>query len=174
MLSFFKTHNLDKWFYTEHLNIEGGSIPHSHPILTLTPKTRGTNYLEDDLALLATYIHEQLHWFLSLQENHHSTKAAITKLKSIYPDLPIGWPEGCKSEYSNYLHIIINFLEYKALTELVGQKVAKKRLTDVNHYKGIYSLVSEELEQIEQVLMLFDLLPNNLPPTQKVFVSVTN
>jgi hypothetical protein len=44
---------------TDEVLIEKGSIPHSHPILTLN--TRHT----DPLLITKTFVHEQFHWFAS-------------------------------------------------------------------------------------------------------------
>jgi hypothetical protein len=53
-----KTHDLTKWLFTPVVVIQSRVIPQSHPVLTLN-----TQYLDDDIAQLATFVHEQLHWF---------------------------------------------------------------------------------------------------------------
>lgn len=172
-MNLFKTYNLDKWFFTEQAIIEDGATPHSHPILTLSPKTRSTNYLGNSDALLANYLHEQLHWFLCLKEKHSSSKKAILELENMFPDLPIGFPDGCRSKYSNYVHIIVNFLEYQALVELFGFERVVKRMQEVKYYKVIYRSVLEHTQKIQRIITDFDLSPDNLPPIKKSFISFT-
>src|SRR5688572_7969170 len=54
-----KQYKPSKWIFTKNILIdEQTRIPHSHPVLTLN-----TNQLDNDLATLSTFIHEQLHWF---------------------------------------------------------------------------------------------------------------
>jgi hypothetical protein len=51
LMRLFEQHTLDKWLYTEHIQIEEQAIPHSHPVLTLN-----TRHPDDPQALLATYM----------------------------------------------------------------------------------------------------------------------
>src|SRR5215472_9783943 len=110
LLSLFERYALDKWRYTEKVRIEGRVIPHSHPVLTLN-----TRHIDDEELLLGTYIHEQLHWFLVLVEKFGNGKRAAKVFREMYPDLPVKLPEGCGSEASNYLHVMVNYLEYCGL-----------------------------------------------------------
>jgi hypothetical protein len=57
------TYDLSPWLFTRAVRIESYVIPHSHPVLTLN-----TRYLDNDTAQVATFIHEQLHWFLVQRE----------------------------------------------------------------------------------------------------------
>ena len=50
-------HDVSKWLFTRKILIEDNVIPHSHPVLTLSTRDRGD-------VLLATFVHEQIHWFL--------------------------------------------------------------------------------------------------------------
>ena len=53
------THDLSRWLFTRTVQIQSRVIPHSHPVLTLNMQ-----YLDNDAAQLASFLHEQLHWFL--------------------------------------------------------------------------------------------------------------
>ncbi|MCR9212184.1 MAG: hypothetical protein NXI13_00590 [Proteobacteria bacterium] len=62
----FKLHDrydLSRWEYTKKVRIAPYEIPHSHPILTLNSQYAIGPGADEDL-ILATYIHEQLHWAL--------------------------------------------------------------------------------------------------------------
>ena len=153
------------------MQLEEGVIPHSHPILTLSPQTRGTDYLADLEQLLGTYIHEQLHWFLLLKNKFEAYKNASAELRSLYPDLPTERPEGCGSDRSNYLHIQVNYLEYRALRELLGEAEAKAVVKSVPYYTAIYALVLRGYEQIGKLMTKYGLIPDEQPPEFKQFVA---
>ena len=53
--------------------IETGVIPHSHPVLTLN-----TQYIDRDTLQIATFVHEQLHWFFDAHAA--ATDSAIADL----------------------------------------------------------------------------------------------
>src|SRR5689334_16523468 len=52
-------YDLSSWIFTRKTRIEDGTRPHSHPILTLN-----TRYITNDRLSLASFVHEQIHWFL--------------------------------------------------------------------------------------------------------------
>ena len=99
--------------YTRTIVIDERQIPHSHPVLTLH-----TRHLNDDDLLLSTYLHEQLHWLL--RERKSETDAAKAKLESMFPKLPVGFPEGSDTEEGNYVHLVLITLEWRALERLRG------------------------------------------------------
>jgi hypothetical protein len=74
------------WIFTYDIRIETRVIPHSHPTLTLN-----TRYLDDDDRLLATFVHEQLHWSVQKLDD-----GLITQLAHHYPNLPIEPPHGVR------------------------------------------------------------------------------
>lgn len=80
-------YDLSRYTFTHSVLIDEHSIPHSHPVLTLH-----TRHLKQDDELLSTYVHEQLHWYLD--EHLEQTHAAEGDLRKIYPNVPVGYPEG--------------------------------------------------------------------------------
>lgn len=148
LLKVLTKYNTNKWQFTDKITIdEKTRIPHSHPRLTLT--TFGLNY---DLTLLASYLHEQIHWF---EDNHsEQTMSVIAKLKLLYPKVPTSPPEGARDEHSTYLHLIVCLLELDALSELIGKEKAIK-VTSKNSeyfYKWIYRTVLSDATKIRSVL----------------------
>jgi hypothetical protein len=168
LLRLFAQYRLDKWRYTEKVQIEEGAIPHSHPILTLN-----TQLLADDEQFLGVYIHEQMHWFLLLEEKFEQGKQALETFRDMYPNLPIKPPEGCGREFSNYLHIAVNYLEYLGLSELLGAEDAHRTLERVTHYTKIYELVLRDSERIGEVMNRHGLIPADRPPQPKIFINVS-
>lgn len=136
LLQLFEQYPLDKWLYTEHIQIDKDAILHSPPVLTLH-----TRHLNDSQQLIATYIHEQIHWFCLLVENAEASSSAMDVFRQLYPLLLVGSPDGCDSDFSNVLHILVNYLEYQGLIELFGLEVACHIIQRKTYYKKIYELV---------------------------------
>lgn len=84
-------YDLSKWVFTRKILIEDRVIPHSHPVLTLSTRDEGD-------ALLATFVHEQIHWFLV--EHAERAGRAKAELKAMYPKVPVGPPDGARDEES--------------------------------------------------------------------------
>jgi hypothetical protein len=142
-----RTYDLHKWLFTRDVLIQSGVIPHSHPVLTLN-----TRYVDDDTAQLATFVHEQLHWFLTDHVERAKTNAALTELRAFYPTVPTALPEGAMGERSTYLHLIVCHLELQALTALLGEQSARQQLERWTHYTWVYRTVLTETERIGELL----------------------
>ena len=108
-------YDFGRWIFTRKIVVDGsGVIPHSHPVLTLS-----TRHLKDDDLLVATFIHEQLHWYL--EENGERAKPALQELRKLYPDAPAGFPQGAADQDSTYRHLIVCYWEIQAARELLGE-----------------------------------------------------
>lgn len=142
-----RTYDLHKWLFTRDVLIQSGVIPHSHPVLTLN-----TRYLDEDTAQLATFVHEQLHWFLTDHIERGKTNAALTELRALYPTVPTTPPEGAMGERSTYLHLIVCHLELQAVTALLGEQSARQQLERWTHYTWVYRTVLTETERIGELL----------------------
>ncbi|GAA0524947.1 hypothetical protein [Chitinophaga japonensis] len=153
LLRLIAEHNVAKWIFTKKITIAGGRkvVPHSHPVLTLN-----TRHIKDDELLLATFIHEQLHWFI---DSHPSKQAAYERLKALYPDPPARFPEGSGGITDTYYHIIICYLEFKALQQLLGELKAWQviKFWQQDHYRWIYSTVLEDRYRLEELVQDLDL-----------------
>jgi len=151
-----KTYDLSKWIFTKAILIDEKSIPHSHPVLTLH-----TRHLKDDDLLLSTFVHEQLHWFLVQKDKE--TNEAIKELRVAFPKVPVGFPEGSEDEESTYLHLLVNYLEYRADRELLGELRAKQVMDfwSTDHYKWVYKTVLERTRDIGNIAFKHKLIPAN-------------
>lgn len=121
------------WIMTARVHVDERSIPHSHPVLTVHTRHRG-----DDHGLLATFLHEQFHW---LEEGNPAFRAAMDELARLYPDAPDRGPEGARDRESTYRHLVVNDLEFQAMTLLVGEARAREVLGANRHYTWIYDRV---------------------------------
>lgn len=148
------SHDVRKWEFTDKVHIKNKTIPHSHPVLTLN--TRHTTQEKKDL-LLATYLHEQIHWHLSA--NSAQTDAAINELKTIFKGVPVGHPEGARDEYSTYLHLLVCYLEIEAISELLSAErvQAVSKYWQQDHYTWIYTQVATNKAKLAQVITKYRL-----------------
>ena len=139
-------YDLRPWTFTHEVVIDNSAIPHSHPVLTLH-----TRHLKQDDELLSTYVHEQLHWYLSAHASE--TRAAESALMRIYPDVPIGFPEAQDRE-STYLHLLVCRLEQHADEALLGEERTKAVMNfwAGDHYQWIYRTVIQDGPKIEEIL----------------------
>jgi hypothetical protein len=157
LLRLLKEYDLGRWIFTRKILIDGSPqlIPHSHPVLTLS-----TRHLKDDDLLLATFVHEQLHWYL--EENGERAKPALQELRKLYPDAPAGPPLGGKDQESTYNHLIVCYWEIRAAKELLGElrafQVAQFWAQD--HYMWIYRKVLEEGYKIGPLIHKHGLVPD--------------
>lgn len=140
-------YDLSQWMFTREIVIDEKSIPHSHPVLTLH-----TRHLKQDDELLSTYLHEQLHWFLT--RHPAERKAAEQDLMKLYPTVPAGYPEGANDTESTYLHLLVCRLEQKADLAVMGEQ----RTSDVmqfwagDHYRWVYRTVLHDGSKIDEIL----------------------
>lgn len=147
-------YDLSAWTWTDTIAVDRAAIPHSHPVLTLHTRHR----LDDDL-LLATYVHEQLHWFLA--ERPDATRLAVDDLRQAFPSVPIGYPEGGNDDASTYLHLLVGLLEHQALVGLVGELRARQTIEfwASDHYTWVYRTVLDRPGPIRMALRDHDLTP---------------
>jgi hypothetical protein len=140
-------HDVRRWLFTRRIRIDGTAIPHSHPVLTLH-----TRHLKQDVLLLSTFVHEQLHWFL--HDRPEATAAAVRDLEKLFPEVPVGFPEGADSRQSTYEHLLVTCLERQALEQLVGKKETERAMAfwEGDHYRWIYRTMRERRKAIGKIL----------------------
>lgn len=148
-------YDLSPWIFTTSVVIDDSSLPHSHPVLTLH-----TRHLKDDDLLLSTFVHEQLHWYIT--QNQKKAEAAVEELKVLYPDIPIGFPQGSRDAEGNYYHLLVIYLEYRANRDLLGELRARQVMEfwAADHYTWIYKTILEQERKIGAVLRKHELIPN--------------
>lgn len=146
-------YDVSKWIFTKSVMIEEGVIPHSHPVLTLS-----TAYLSYDYLNLSTFVHEQIHWFLSGRDDKLSY--AVRDLRTLYPKVPVdntGF-QSDRTEEETYAHLIVCYLEYSAMKKLVNEETARLVMQRQGHYIWIYETVLSDTDKIEQIARKYDLI----------------
>jgi hypothetical protein len=147
-------YNLSKWFFTNSIAIDDRAIPHSHPVLTLH-----TRHLKDDELLLSTFVHEQLHWFIT--QHDKDADEAKKELRRLYPKIPVGFPQGSTDEEGNYAHLLVIYLEYRADRELLGELRARQVMEfwATDHYTWLYRTVIDHAPEIGEIAFKHKLIP---------------
>ncbi len=129
------TYDIDHWIFTREIRIESMTIPHSHPVLTLS-----TGLPDDDDHAISTFLHEQFHWYAN--EIDSITDAAKEEFAERFPNAPAGSDDGgARDLNSTYLHLVVCDLELQAMTILVGEERARAVLESNTHYTWIYDQV---------------------------------
>jgi len=131
-----RAHDVTPWVTTREILIdEADPIPHSHPVLTLN-----ANSLGDDLAQLATFLHEQFHWHSG--PGREAWLAVNAEFRELFPDAPLDFKTGgARNADSTISHLVICDLEFQAMTALVGESEARRVLEGWTHYSWIYDQV---------------------------------
>jgi hypothetical protein len=130
-----RKYDVEPWVLTRSVLIDENQIPHSHPILTIH-----TRHIGEELELLSTFVHEQLHW---LEEDPWLAdfQAAMKDLEALFPDVPSSAEGGARDDESTYRHLLVCDLEYQAMASLVGEATARETLAAITHYQWIYDKV---------------------------------
>ncbi|MGH8931361.1 MAG: hypothetical protein ACRDZO_12235, partial [Egibacteraceae bacterium] len=157
LLRLHDTYDLRPWRWTDDVRIETWSRPHSHPILTLNSR-----WVDDDDRLLATYLHEQCHWWLTILDAD-AFQGAIRWLHERWPVVPTEPPTGARNEHSTYLHLLVCWLEYDALRTLRGPAEARRIVGLRQHYTWIYSTVVADDAEFAAFARRLGLVPRPPP-----------
>jgi len=147
LLEILATYPLERWLFTRTVVIRSRVIPHSHPVLTLN-----TQYVDDDVAQMATFLHEQMHWYITDHVSKEATDSAIEELQTLFPEAPGEPLEGARDRHSTYLHLIICCFELDALSEATGVETARRILRSWKHYTWVYSKVLADTDRIRDVI----------------------
>ena len=113
-------HDLAPFEFSSKVRIAPYEIPHSHPVLTLNTFT-----VDDPDRFLATYLHEQAHWYL-VDHKAQETEQMIAVLRTTYPDAPNAAAERARDDMSVLLHLIVNWLEIEAITSVLSAEAARR------------------------------------------------
>jgi hypothetical protein len=138
-------YDLSKYTFTREVVIDRGAMNHAFPELTLNARWADA---PDDL--LSSYIHEQLHWYL--REHDAQQKSAIDELRRMYPNAPVGLPEGAESAYSTYGHLVDCYLEIEADRQLIGPDRTMTAVRNKGHYTWIYETIFRDESRIAAVV----------------------
>jgi hypothetical protein len=139
------SYDLSKYTFTRQVVIEERAINHAFPVLTLNAR-----FADSGDELLSSYVHEQLHWYL--REHSSQQQEAIAELRRMYPNAPVGLPEGAETAYSTYGHLVDCYLEIQADRKLMGPERTAAVISNKGHYTWIYKTILREESRIAAVV----------------------
>lgn len=134
--------------FTNIVMVEKGSIPHSHPILTLNARVK------DPRLVLKTLVHEQLHWYT---EEHFKYKDCINYLKTKYTDDGEYSKSGTNLN-SYWEHIIVCFNTRNYLQAILSVEDIEWVYQQWQAYPTLEKLIAENQDQIKSDLEKFDII----------------
>jgi hypothetical protein len=155
LLHLAQVYDLSPFLFTKDIIIKSDIAPEpvSDPNLTLNTKNS-----EDPKKILSRLLHGELHWWLL--RDKQATSLAMLELKKIYPDAPQ------TNEYgkdTTYLHLIVCYLELRALEFYVGVKESKQIISALMKqdklYPWIYYQVLNKDFAIKKIVKKHKLLP---------------
>ena len=84
-----------------------------------------------------------MHWYVTWYSHRYGAgwRAIWADLQTRFPDVPVAFPEGAHTAQSSHLHLIVNWLEIEATSQLLGEKAAKEIAAQNFVYSGIYKIV---------------------------------
>jgi hypothetical protein len=146
---------LGPYEYCKEVSIAPGVLPYSHPVIRLNTA------LITETALLANYLHEQMHWYATWYSHKHTDqwRAVWAALEQRYPDPPIGRGEGADTLASTHLHLIVNWLEIEALSSLIGAEAARAHVANLHYYRWIYASVIRDWQALGELYASRQLVP---------------
>ena len=153
-----KRHDLARFEYTKAVRISPTEIPHSHPKLTLN------TWVRDELSLLATYLHEQMHWYLTWYSHARAAEwhEVFRLLRAKYPQVPDVTAGGAQDEFSTYLHLIVNWLEIEAGNQFVERERIVAHAEARPFYRWCYRTVIDDWKFLGAIYAQQRLVPIRL------------
>jgi hypothetical protein len=153
------SHDVRRWLFTDVVRFQEVGVARSHPVLRLN-----TRYLMNDSLALQTYIHEQLHWWLS---DRPGTQAAIEEVSVRWPEPPGIFAGGAANPHSVWLHLVLCPLDVRAAEEVLGN------FTMPDSYTWIYQQILEDRPWFDDLLARHELsTPSTPPEPQRMEVSL--
>jgi hypothetical protein len=151
-----RRHDLARFEYTRVVRIVPGGDTFAHPILTL-----GNRFAGNEDLLLSTYLHEQMHWYLWHLGTPEQDPVApfFDELVRRYPEAPTTLPDGARNYESTYLHLVVNWLEVAATSELIGRPRACAVADQSHTYRWIYRTVLQDWDMLGELYERHGLVP---------------
>ena len=131
-----RSYDLSKYTFTHEVVIE--------------ERAMNARFADSPDELLSSFVHEQLHWYL--RDHDAQQKAAIAELRQMYPNAPVGLPEGADTAYSTDGHLVNCYLEIQADRELIGPKRTDEVIKNKPWYTWIYKTILRDEDKIRAVV----------------------
>lgn len=83
----------------------------------------------------------------------HLMKKLIALFRKLFPEIPVGGTDGGHNELSTYRHLIVCYLEFQSIHELLGEQRARQVLASHGFYQRIYQQILNDDGKILDVLL---------------------
>jgi len=156
LVSLQEKYDLSPWIITDTIEVdEKARTPRSHPVLTMSTQE---GYLNSDIKLLSTFLHEQFHWHL-IKNGRGSKSEFRAAIKTEFPNVQFKRPFGSGTEGGTLSHIIVCYLEYVVLSELIGKEKAIKNISTNEYYTWVYQTIlnPENHDKLDSLVKKFGL-----------------
>ncbi|MEL6775328.1 MAG: hypothetical protein AAFP23_11220 [Pseudomonadota bacterium] len=155
LLTLVERHDVRRFGYCQVVSIAPLTLPYSHPVIRLNTMAR------TDLGLLCQYLHEQMHWYVTWfgQAEPAAWCALLETLAARYPDLHVGLPEGAADHASSQLHLVVNLLEFEAVSTCVDPAAVEAHLRALPFYTDLYARVLDDQAALRALYTKAGLLP---------------
>lgn len=122
-----------------------------------------TRYKDHPHRLMAQLLHEELHWWM--RDHKQNVQVAIPELKSTFRGVPK--IKGSKDPDSTYRHLLICWMEFRALSKYFGEEEAAlvlKHFVQEKRFPWIYGRVLNDHRKIEKIVRKYEFIPDELYP----------
>lgn len=111
--------------------------------------------LADWTPLLGTFLLGQLRAYLDIQSLQ--TPQAVAELQTVYPEVPVGEPEGAGTALDTYRHLILCTLEVDSVAFVLGEETAQTFYAHPAHFRFIYRTVLRDRAALQDLIRRQDL-----------------
>lgn len=128
------------------------------PVITIN-----TKYKDHPHRLLAQLLHEELHWWM--RDHKQNVQVAIPELKATFRGAPK--IKGSKDADSTYRHLLICWMEFRAVSKYVGEETAMEVLQHFvkeKRFPWIYGRILKDHRKIEKIVRKYEFIPDELYP----------
>lgn len=154
-----RKYDLSSFLYTKRIVIDP-QIEETKwkPVITLN-----TKYKDHPQRLMAQLLHEELHWWM--RDHKQNVQVAIPELKATFRGVPK--IKGSKDPDSTYRHLLICWMEFRALSKYFGEEEAAqvlKHFVQIKRFPWIYTRILNDHRKIEKIVRKYEFIPDELYP----------
>lgn len=154
-----RKYDLSSFLYTKKIVIDPKLEKTKwRPVITLN-----TRYKDHPPRLLAQLLHEELHWWM--RDHKQNVQIAIPELKATFKGAPV--IKGSKDRDATYRHLLICWMEFRAISKYMGEETAMEVLqhfVSEKRFPWIYGKVLRDHKRIEKIVRKYEFIPDELYP----------
>lgn len=154
-----RKYDLSSFLYTKKIVIDPTmQKTRWKPVITVN-----TRYKDHPQRLLAQLLHEELHWWM--KDHKANVQVAIPELKSTFKGIPN--IRGAKDTDSGARHLLICWMEFRAIAKYFGEEDALKvmeHFVKEKRFPWIYSRLIKDHRKVEKIVRKYEFIPDELYP----------